>query len=300
MASTADKLRSDRLDAEIGTIRKQWQGRVRVALVYPNHYRVAMANLGFQTVYRLLNAMEHVVCERAFLPDAQEGDGPVVSLESGRRLSDFDCVAFSLSFENDYPNVLTLLEKAALPLRSALRGASLPLVIAGGVAVFLNPEPLASFFDCFLLGEAERLLLPFFEKFDPRRERRPLLIELASQVPGVYVPAFYQDQYADDGTLKAFTPIEAVPEKIERVYCADLETAITSSTIVTPETGFDDAYLIEVSRGCHHGCRFCAAGYLYRPPRTRPFALLSDALQEGAGLTRKIGLMARPCPICRT
>jgi radical SAM superfamily enzyme YgiQ (UPF0313 family) len=264
---------------------------VRVLLVYPNHYRVAMANLGFQTVYRLLNAMDHVVCERAFLPEAQEGDSPVVSLESGRRLSDFDCVAFSLSFENDFPNVLTLLQKAALPLRSALRGTSLPLVVAGGVAVFLNPEPLAPFFDCFLLGEAENLLKPFFERFEPHGERRSLLIELARQVPGVYVPAFYQDQYGDDGTLKTFTPIEEVPEKIQRVYAADLDSMATHSTVVTPESGFDDAFVIEVSRGCHHGCRFCAAGYLYRPPRIRPLNLLLDSLQKGAGLSQKIGLM---------
>jgi radical SAM superfamily enzyme YgiQ (UPF0313 family) len=291
MASEIEKDRKAKLNAESGTIRKQWRDRVRVVLVYPNHYRVAMANLGFQTVYRLLNAMDHVVCERAFLPDTTEGDSPVVSLESGSRLSDFHCIAFSLSFENDYPNVLTILQKAALPLRSALRGTTLPLVLAGGVAVFLNPEPLASFFDCFLLGEAENLLTPFFERFDPNRDRRPLLKELACEVAGVYVPAFYREQYGEDGTLKAFTPTEAVPEKIQRVYAGNLETTAADSTVVTPQSSFEDAFLIEVSRGCHHGCRFCAAGYLYRPPRTRPLALLQDALHRGAGLTRKIGFV---------
>ncbi len=291
MAATANRLRRARLSAERGTIRKPWRDRVRVALVYPNHYRVAMANLGFQTVYRLLNAMEHVVCERAFLPEAEESDGPLVSLESGRRLTDFHCIAFSLSFENDFPNVLSLLQKTALPLQSALRGTSLPLVLAGGVAVFLNPEPLAPFFDCFLLGEAENLVKPFFERFVPRKDRRDLLLELARSIPGVYVPAFYQDQYDDDGTLSAFTPKEDVPEKIQRIYAADIGSAAAHSTIVTPDGGFDDAFLIEVSRGCHHGCRFCAAGYLYRPPRTRPLALLLQSLQQGAGLSRKIGLM---------
>jgi radical SAM superfamily enzyme YgiQ (UPF0313 family) len=176
-------------------------------------------------------------------------------------------------------------------LRSALRGTSLPLVIAGGVAVFLNPEPLSPFFDCFLLGEAENLVIPFFERFEPHRERRSLLIELACQVPGVYVPAFYQDRYGDEGTLSAFTPIEDVPEKIQRIYAADLETTTTHSTVVTPNTGFDDAFLIEVSRGCHHGCRFCAAGYIYRPPRIRSLTLLLDSLQKGSGLSQKIGLM---------
>lgn len=291
MVSTTDKLRRARLNAESGTIRKQWRDRLRVALIYPNHYRMAMANLGFQTVYRLLNAMDHVVCERAFLPEAEEGDRPVVSLESGRRLTDFHCIAFSLSFENDYPNVLTLLQKAALPLRSALRGTSLPLVLAGGVAVFLNPEPLAPFFDCFLLGEAENLLKPFFDRFDPHRDRRSILTELACRVPGVYVPAFYKAQYGVDGTLSAFTPTEAVPDRIQRVFAADLQATVTQSTVVTTDTSFDDAFLIEVSRGCHHGCRFCAAGYLYRPPRIRPLPLLLDAMIKGAGLTRKIGLM---------
>jgi radical SAM superfamily enzyme YgiQ (UPF0313 family) len=292
MASAIEKERKAKLDAESGTIRKQWRDRVRVALVYPNHYRVAMANLGFQTVYRLLNAMDHVVCERAFLPEeTAEGDRPVVSLESGSRLSDFHCIAFSLSFENDYPNVLTILKNAALPLQSALRGTTLPLVFAGGVAAFLNPEPLAPFFDCFLLGEAEDLLNPFFERFDPLRDRRSLLIELAQEVAGVYVPAFYQEQYGEDGTLKTFTPVEAVPEKIKRVYSANLEDTATYSTVVTPHSTFDDAFMIEVSRGCHHGCRFCAAGYLYRPPRTRPLPLLLDALNKGARLTQKIGLM---------
>jgi len=291
MASITDKIRSERLAAEKGTIRKRWQDRVRVALVYPNRYNVAMANLGFQTVYSQLNAMDHVVCERAFLPESEEGDRPVVSLESGRRLTEFDCVAFSLSFENDYPHVLTLLQKAALPPQSALRGTSLPLMLAGGVAVFLNPEPLADFFDCLLLGEAEALLIPFFERFDPQRDRQTQLLEMAQQVPGVYVPAFYQAQYDSDGTLSAFVPVQDVPPKVRRVYAPDIKTAITQSTIVTPDTGFDDAFLIEVSRGCPHGCRFCAAGYIYRPPRTRPLDLLRKAMATGAGLTCKIGLM---------
>ena len=291
MASRRNTLRNLRLKAEAGTIRKPWSGHLRVALVYPNVYRVAMANLGFQSVYRMLNAQEHVVCERAFLPEPEEGDTPVLSLESGRRLLEFDCIAFSLSFENDYPNVLTLLQKTALPLLSALRGASLPLVLAGGVAVFLNPEPLAPFFDCFLLGEAEALIQPFFKHFDPARDRQSMLIELADRVPGLYVPAFYSPQYAADSTLKAFRPTQSVPEKIQRVYAADLRDAGTHSTIVTPHTGFQDAFLIEVSRGCPHGCRFCAAGYLYRPPRTRPLPLLLDQLRQGAAQTRKIGLV---------
>lgn len=291
MAYPSDKQRRARLDAEIGTIRKRWSNRVRVALVYPNHYRVGMANLGFQTVYRLLNALVHVVCERVFLPDPDVGRSDIVSLESGRKLTEFDCIAFSLSFENDYSNVLTVLDKAALPLPSAQRDTSLPLVMAGGVACFLNPEPLAPFIDCFLLGEAEALLPPFFEAFDPGSDRRDMLRELARNVKGTYVPAFYNPTYHESGRLNEFTPIEDVPATVQRVYTAEADMAAAHSTVLTPDTTFDNAFLIEASRGCPHGCRFCAAGYLYRPPRTNPLPVLLDLVRQGATHTSKIGLV---------
>lgn len=291
MAYPSDKQRRARLDAEIGTIRKRWSNRVRVALVYPNHYRVGMANLGFQTVYRLLNALVHVVCERVFLPDPDVGRSDIVSLESGRKLTEFDCIAFSLSFENDYSNVLTVLDKAALPLPSAQRDTSLPLVMAGGVACFLNPEPLAPFIDCFLLGEAEALLPPFFEAFDPGRDRRDMLRELARNVKGIYVPAFYNPTYHESGRLNEFTPIEDVPATVQRVYTAEADMAAAHSAVLTPDTSFDNAFLIEASRGCPRGCRFCAAGYLYRPPRTNPLPVLLDLVRQGATHTSKIGLV---------
>ncbi len=291
MAPGTDKQRKERLDAEVGTTHKSWHDRVRVALIYPNHYAVGMASLGFQTVYRLLNAMDHVVCERAFLPEANHADRPLVSLESGRRLREFDGLAFSLSFENDFANVLTILQKAELPLSSAHRGASLPLILAGGVSASLNPEPLAPFIDCFLIGEAEALLSDFFECFHPEIDRREFLLKVARDLPGVYVPAFYEDSYHPDGTLAGFTPLAEVPEKITRVFAADIGQFDTTSAVVTPHTTFEDAFLIEVSRGCPHGCRFCAAGYVYRPPRYRPLPRLLNALQQGADQTGKVGLL---------
>ena len=277
---------------EVGAIRKPWQARTRVVLVYPSQYAVGMANLGFQTVYKLLNGLDDLLCERAFLPEGGEAArGPLRSLESGRPLSDFHCVAFSISFENDYPNVLSLLSRAGLPLSSASRGLSLPLVMAGGVTCFLNPEPVAPFFDCFLLGEAEMLVPAFFSLFDPERPRREMLLALAQQVPGVYVPAFYREHYGTDGRLQAFEPQERAPEKVKRVCVADINAFNTQSVIHTPHTSFAEAHLIEVGRGCHHGCRFCSAGFIYRPPRIRTLPVLLEALRDGAGRADKIGLV---------
>lgn len=294
MARPSVKQRKAMLDAEIGTLRKQWHQRTRVALVYPNHYEVGMASLGYQTVYRQLNDLAHVVCERAFLPAADQMDGPLLSMESGRPLRDFDCLAFSLSFENDYANVLTILRKAEIPLPATQRGEAslpLPLVMAGGVSCFLNPEPIAPFFDCFLIGEAEALLEPFFDRFEPAADRRRFLLEAARDLPGVYVPAFYQDHYHPDGTLAAMTPLQAVPETVRHVTARDITAFTTESAIITPRASFEDAHLIEVSRGCPHGCRFCAAGYIYRPPRFRPLPQLLAAMRQAAAKTCKIGLL---------
>ena len=197
---------------ESGTIRKSWKNRLRVALAYPNVYAVGMANLGFQTVYRLFNQAEHVVCERVFVPDRDVRPNiPLASLESGRPLTDFDIVAFSVSFENDYPHLLTLLAQGGLPLRSHERNQRQPLVLAGGVACFLNPEPLAAFVDLFLLGEAEAVLPAFLEHYQPGADRRTLLQTLCREVAGAYVPAFYQAVYRPDGGLADFVPRGDVP-----------------------------------------------------------------------------------------
>jgi radical SAM family uncharacterized protein len=277
---------------ERGVIRKTAAGRVRVALVYPQTYAVGMSNLGLQTVYRLLNEIDTIVCERAFLPD--QGGGKihrVQTVESQTPIEDFDIIAFSISYENDAPTVLTILEAAGLPLPAAQRGATLPLVLAGGVLCFLNPEPIAPFIDAFLLGEAEALIPSFFDRFDPARERREMLLEMAREVPGVYVPQFYQPRYRTDGTLSAVEPLADVPHSIRRVMVPDLSRVPTASTILTPDTTFDDTYLIEVSRGCPHGCRFCSAGYVYRPPRFRPLELLDRQVDEGCRMTDRIGLV---------
>ena len=282
-------------ESEIGTVQKQWKGRIKVALIYPNTYHVGMSNLGFQVVYDLLNKIEHVVCERAFLP---ENTGPtanrIITVESGNPISNFDIIAFSVSFENDYPNILTILEKAGIPLQSSDRGNPHPLVIAGGIAFFSNPEPMSSFLDCFLLGEAESILPQFFDTVVPdflSQDKKSYLLTIARNLPGVYVPAFYKSTYSLNGMLHSFEPIHDVPAKVERRYTTDLSTHPACSAILTSDTIFNSTFLIEVSRGCAHGCRFCSTGFIYRPPRFRPFSLLEKCLQQGASMTDEIGFI---------
>lgn len=277
--------------SEIGTIRKSWTDKLSIALVYPNYYGIGMSNLGFLSVYQLLNRFDYIVCERVFLPDPDGPKGPVRSLESERLLNEFDIIAFSVSFENDYPNMLAILLSSGIPLQSNARGGTHPLLIAGGVACILNPEPIADFIDCFLIGEGESLFEPFLEKIDLNKDRSDLLLEIAKTVPGAYVPALYQVNYDTGGNISAIKPTGGAPDKIRRVYLSDLSEVATYSPVVTPEAAFDASWLIEVSRGCPHGCRFCSAGYIYRPPRFRDIGFLKSCIREGETVSDKIGLV---------
>ncbi len=280
------------IQSEYGSIQKEWKGRIRVALVYPNTYYVGMSNLGFQTVYDLLNKIEHVVCERSFLPEKGELEkGRLTTLESEKPFSDFDIIAFSISFENDFPNLLSILKKAGLPFESTDRRASHPLVIAGGVTCLLNPEPIAPFIDCFLIGEAEAILYQFVHAFDPWASRKKNLENIARTVSGVYVPAFYKVDYNGDGTLRYFRPVVDVPARIDRAFQKDSSQSPTCSTILTPHTTFENTFLIEATRGCPHGCRFCAAGFVYRPPRFKSADLLEKCMEIGMIVSDRIGLV---------
>jgi radical SAM superfamily enzyme YgiQ (UPF0313 family) len=277
---------------EIGTIHKNWRGRISVALIYPNRYHVGMSNLGLQTVYGIFNRFDDVVCERAFLPEnGGPAAGRLTTLESGRPVADADIVAFSVSFENDYPHLLTLLDIAGIPGLAVARNARHPLVIAGGIACLLNPEPLAAFVDCFLIGEAEAILPAFLKVFTPGFERRRLLRSIAREVPGAYVPEFYRVDYTAEGSVGSFAPLEDVPARISSPYVHDLSESPACSTIVTPNTVFGRSFLVEVGRGCPHGCRFCSVGFVYRPPRFRTVASLSRTIHRGLGRTDQIGLV---------
>ncbi len=275
--------------AETGAIRKNWKGKISIALVYPNRYAVGLPNLGFQTVYGLCNSMEMVVCERMFLPDTH--DTPPVSIESSRPLAQFDIVAFSISFENDYLNVPVLLKTAGIPLRSSERGDRWPMVIAGGAACIINPEPIAHFIDCFLIGEAEILLPPFMSHISSGCTRDELLDQLARHLPGAYIPAFYEDRYTPEGNFEGLFPLKNAPQKVPRVFAPEIDRFQTQSMVIAPQSPFGNSHLIEVSRGCPHGCRFCAAGFIYRPPRFRSLSALEPCIHAGADVSDRIGLV---------
>ena len=293
MDRKGDTDRQRRLDAEISVMEKQGrQGKTAVVLIYPNTYHLGMSNLGFQTVYRLLNELDGIVCERSFLPDKDVANtGDIISIESGRSISTFDIIAVSLSFENDYPNLLTILQKAGLPFRSTQRNETRPLIIAGGVTCLLNPAPIAPFIDCFLIGEAEANLPGFMRIVQETDTREAQLTRAAQEIEGIYVPGFYREIYNPDNTFQGLEPLKDVPRVIKRAYVRDITQTPTCSAIVTPNTTFDQTYLIEVSRGCPHGCRFCGAGFVYRPPRFRDPGLLVSCIHDGRAHTDKIGLV---------
>jgi len=278
--------------AEDGAVRKHARGKIRIALAYPNRYSVGMANLGLHAVYGLLNRYDEVVCERVFLPESEDlAVGRLATFESGRPVAAVDLIAFSISFESDYSHLLTLLKLAGMPLRAEHRDERHPLVMAGGVACFLNPEPIAAFVDVFLIGEAEAILPQFLQAFQPYVERRAMLKTIARSVAGAYVPRFYDVHYAEDGTLSAWTPTEDVPSRIVRPYVPDLSDTTTCSTVLTPHTALGGSLLVEVGRGCPHGCRFCSAGFVYRPPRFRTEASLAQTIDQSLARSKHIGLV---------
>lgn len=289
------------LGKERGAVRKPWGGRISVCLIYPNTYPVGMSNLGFQAVYRCFNEEEDVVCERAFLPDPddlreyQESQTPLLSLESQTPLHDFDLLAFSLSFENDFPNILTLLDLARVPLESRHRGESPPLVIGGGVASFINPEPISDFFDLFILGEGEEVISELMGAYrrvlsEKGEKGKDSLLRVLSGVEGVYVPRFYQVSYKEEGKIEAILPDPGFPYPIRRRWIRELDPFPLRSTLFTPDTELKGMALIEVNRGCPRGCRFCAACFVYHPFRNRSLANLESLSKESLLDEPRIGL----------
>jgi len=290
----------ERLARERGTVRKDRGGRIPVALVYPNVYAVGMANLGFLAVYDLLNRHEDVLCERVFLPDPEEleemartGIRPF-SLESQSPLDTFALVAFSLSYENDYPHAAALLSMAGIPPARRDRSGEHPLILAGGPAVFLNPEPLADLVDFFVLGEAEELLGELLEEIRRWVEtgRRSDLLHSLPRIEGLYVPSLYRPRYAEDGTLAAFEPEPGVPSRVRRRWTRDLDRHPVQTPVVAPDTEFSGMFLVEVVRGCRHRCCFCSTSSIYRPLRYRSMKALEPSFRAGTEQGLRLGLVS--------
>ena len=269
-----------RLSREQGTVIKDWGGRIPIALIYPNSYYVGMSNLGVHAIYSLLNSHSEIVCERAFWEkDNRDKKSPTLSLESQRPLSDFAVLAFSISYELDYFNVVQILKTSGIPLYATERDERHPVVIAGGPCIIANPSPLSPFFDCLCIGEAEAILpamLPILHE-GISGKRDDLLKALAS-LPGVYVPLVSHE-----------TPVA-------RQWTSHLDDFPVASTILTPDTELGNLYLIEVERGCNWGCRFCLASQAFRPMRFRSVDKLIAQAKLGLKHTKRLGLVGTAIP----
>ena len=287
------------LSKEIGYVRKPHANRLRVALIFPNTYFVGMSNLGFQTIYRLFNDDPDIVCERAFLPPKQElaalreAGTRIVTLESQTPVADFDIIAFSVSFEWDYTNVLTMLRLAGVPLRAADRDYKHPLVVIGGAVTFVNPEPLAMFADVIAAGEGEALVPALVEAMSSSSRSEQL--KRLAQARGYYIPSFYDVEYAADGTIVKYVPREGTgaPPIVRKAALKTTEAVDPpSTTIFTPDTEFGSRFLIEVVRGCANLCRFCWAGYNYLPVRAFPTDRILALAQAARAHSSKAGLVS--------
>ena len=277
--------------AETGAIRKKWTGRLPVALLYPNRYPVAVSNLGCQLVYALLNEHPDIVCERFVYP---EGGRPLRSLESSRPLQDFPIVCASVSFEHDFPRLPALLAAGGVRPLAADRpgriGPGSPLVVIGGVAMLINPEPLAAFADLIAAGEAEAILPPLLPLlFDcPGQNREDALLR-AAVLPGCYAPALYAQRHDAAGRLIDMRAAAGAPPRVRAALAAEPAVA-GHSRLHSPEAELD-MHMVELGRGCGQSCRFCAAGYVYRPPRLWPREAVARALGARPEGARRIGLL---------
>tara|TARA_B100000029_G_scaffold188640_1_gene186244 strand:+ start:46883 stop:48595 length:1713 start_codon:yes stop_codon:yes gene_type:complete len=288
------------LSRERGTIYKKGDGRaIRIALVYPNTYYVGMSNLGFQTIYRHLNERDDVICERAFLPNPDDlrdligSSKALITLEALRPLNTYDIVAFSVSFENDYPNLIRILELAHIPVFSKNRTKFDPVVLIGGAITYINPEPLVDFADCMVIGDGEEASYAYIDRFikdqGTTRERH---LENVASLNGLYVPALH------NLSSEVQTPIKTGLVAKQKV--TSFEDYPAYSAILTPDTEFGDMLLVEISRGCPRRCRFCAVSYVYPKFRALKPSTILDLIRnknkslarDGHGSIKAIGLVS--------
>ena len=250
----------------------------RIAFCFPDTYEIGMSNLGMRILYGVMNQMDGVWCERVFAPwgdmeeEMRKADMPLFALESGDPITNFDIVAFSVGYEMAFTAILNMLDLAKIPLRSAQRDGLTPLVIAGGTAMY-NAEPIADFIDLVSLGEGEDITVELVELHRKARREGWSKVEFlraAAQLDGIYVPSLYDISYHDDGTVSAITPRDGAPAVVTKRIVHDMNKAYFPVNTIVPSTEIvQDRVMLELFRGCIRGCRFCQAGYVYRPVRNR-------------------------------
>lgn len=270
----------------------------KVALVYPNTYFVGMSNLGLQIIYEEINEREDSVAERVFLPSKKEMEAyertrtPLMSVESQRYLCDFEVIGMDITFEMDYFHIPWILKAGQVAVRAEHRREHDPIVIGGGPCATFNPEPLADFFDAFIIGEGEGVISEALEIiYDARRNgvARQELLQKLSKIAGIYVPSLYEPVYGEHGVFTGYRAEEGVPRRVLRRHAPLVRGGET--VVATDFTEFGAMYIVEVARGCGRHCRFCMAGYCYRKPRVRPLEILKAGVDRAAELGKKVGLM---------
>ena len=263
---------------------------LRVAFCFPDTYEIGMSNVGMRILYAIMNNMDGVWCERVFTPwgdmeqEMRRHNLPLYGLESHDPMEDFDLIAFSVGYEMSYTNILTMLDLGNIPLHAKDRTGLKHIVFAGGACTY-NPEPLADFVDFFSLGEGEESTVEILECYrDAKRNnlRKEEFLLAVSKIPGVYVPSFYEHRYNPDGTLSEIVPLHGAPKTVTKRIVQDLDKAFYPTKMIVPSTEIvHDRMNLEVMRGCIRGCRFCQAGYTYRPVRPRlPDTLFCQAKES--------------------
>ena len=259
---------------------------VRFAMCFPDVYEIGMSHLGIQILYHMLNAMEHVWCERVYSPWVdldrvmREQKIPLFALESQSPVREFDFLGITIQYEMCYTNILQILDLSGIPMMASERGEDDPIVIGGGPCTY-NPEPLADFFDMFYIGEGEETypeLIRLYREHKAAGGHREAFLQKAATLPGIYVPSLYEVAYHADGTLASFTPkYPDVPEKVRKVIVKDMTESFYPEKPLVPFIKVtQDRVVLEIQRGCIRGCRFCQAGMVYRPVRERSLDRLQD------------------------